>query len=244
MTQIEVMDYCRELQQFDTPTISNALECFPDFKRGTGFMDYTIKPVIPCGSTFIGPAATAKIATKNPPTEEENAKMMPYYAHVREMGPGCIVVQQDMDEAPCGSFWGEVNATVHKALGCSGVVTSGGVRDLKEVSGLGFGYFAKEVVVSHAFTHVVDFACPVTVGGLQIEPGDIVACDQHGVLRIPVHYLPKLAEACRKIAEAELPVLENCRRALLRGEIISIDDLHVWRQEMAKERKAAAFHES
>ena len=243
MTQTELISYCRELQQFDTPTISNALECFPDFKRGTGFMDYTIKSVIPCGMTLVGPAATAKIATKNPPTEEENAKMMPYYAHVREMGPGCIVVQQDMDEVPCGSFWGEVNATVHKSLGCKGVVTSGGVRDLKEVSELGFGYFAKEVVVSHAFTHVVDFACSVTVGGLQIEPGDIIACDQHGVVKIPVSYLSRLAEACRRIAAAELPVLEPCRRALLLGEIVSIEDLSVWRKGMAEARKAAAFSE-
>ena len=39
MTKEEIRNYCDRLTQFDTPTISNALECFSDFKRGTGFMD-------------------------------------------------------------------------------------------------------------------------------------------------------------------------------------------------------------
>lgn len=166
---------------------------------------------------------------------------MPYYAHVREMGPGCIVVQQDMDDVPCGSFWGEVNAAQHMALGCKGVVTSGGVRDLNEVKNMGFGYFAREVVVSHAYTHVVEYGCEVTVGGLALKPGDIIACDQHGVIKIPEEFLPRLEEACRRIAAAELPVLEPCRRAIMKGEIVSIEDLEKWRAGMAKARKDASF---
>jgi 4-hydroxy-4-methyl-2-oxoglutarate aldolase len=237
MTKEEIMSYCGKLTQFDTPTISNALECFSDFKKGTGFMDYTIKSAIPCTETFVGPAATARIATEHPATAEEAAKMMPYYQHIKDMGPGCIVVQQDMDPKPVGSFWGEVNATQHKALGCQGVVTSGGVRDLKEVAGLGFGYFAKEVVVSHAYTHVVDFGCKVTVGGLEVEPGDIIACDMHGVIKIPIEYLPDMERACRNIALAELPVLEPCRRAIMNGETVEIEDLKEWRAGMAQARK-------
>jgi len=115
-------------------------------------------------------------------------------------------------------------------------VTSGGVRDLKEVSGLGFGYFAKEVVVSHAHTHVVDFACKVTVGGLELEPGDIIACDIHGIIRIPAEYLPDMERACRNIALAELPVLEPCRRAIMNSETVEIEDLKKWRDGMAKAR--------
>ena len=66
MTKEEIRNYCDRLTQFDTPTISNALECFSDFKRGTGFMDYTIKPVVSCTTTYVGPVATAKIATEFP----------------------------------------------------------------------------------------------------------------------------------------------------------------------------------
>ena len=241
MDQCQLQEIFHALSQFDTPTISNAMECFPECKRDEGFMDFTIHSVLPCDKTIVGPVATAKIATKNPPTPEEKAKMMPYYQHVRDMGPGCIVVQQDMDPVPCGSFWGEVNATQHMALGCQGVVTSGGVRDLDEVEQLGFGYFAKEVVVSHAYTHVVDYNCPVTVGGLDLVPGDIIACDKHGVVKIPREYLPYMELACRRIALAELPVLEPCRQAIMAGEIVSIEKLNEWRAAMAQARKAAAI---
>lgn len=229
------------LSCFDTPTISNALECFAGYKRGEGFMDSTIHSVIPCDRTIIGLVATAKIGTKCPPTPEENAKMMPYYEHVRNMGPGCIVVQEDIDPTPCGSFWGEVNATQHLALGCKGVITSGGVRDLKEVQALKFGYFAKEVVVSHAYTHVVDYNCKVRVGGLEVSPGDIVACDCHGVIKIPGAALEYLEEACRRIALAELPALEPCRKAILAGKIVTIEELAQWRAEMTAARKAVVY---
>jgi len=241
MDRIEMQAIFEKLAQFDTPTICNAMECFSGCKRDEGFMDYTIKPVIPCNRTLIGVAATAKIATKNPPTEEETAKWMPYYAYIQEMGEGCIVVQQDMDITPCGSFWGEMNVTQHMALGCKGVVTNGGVRDLNEVENMGFGYFAKEVVVSHAYTHVVDYRCEVTVGGLTLNSGDIIACDRHGVVKIPAEFLPRMEEACNRIAAAELPVLEPCREAIMNGKIVDIKDLEQWRAKMSEARKNARF---
>lgn len=241
MEKKQMLEIFEALSKYDTPTICNARECFADCKKDEGFMDYTIKPVIRCDRTIVGVAATAKIATRYPATEEEAAKLMPYYGHIRETGPGCIVVQQDMDEKPFGSFWGEVNVAQHLALGCKGVVTSGGVRDLNEVENMNFGYFAKEVVVSHAFTHVVDYACPIEVGGLTVYPGDIIACDRHGVVKIPKEYLPRMVEACRRIAIAELPLLEPCRRAIMNGEIISLEDLKEWRAAMAQARLDAKF---
>jgi Aldolase/RraA len=33
-----------------------------------------------------------------------------------------------------GCFWGEVQTAIHKALGCRGLVTDGGVRDLDAVA--------------------------------------------------------------------------------------------------------------
>lgn len=241
MDRDEMQCIFEKLEQFDTPTICNAMECFSGCKRDEGFMDYTIKSVLPCDRTFVGVVATAKIATKNPPMKEEAEKWIPYYSYIREVGRGSIVVQQDMDDVPCGSFWGEMNVTQHMALGCKGVVTNGGVRDLNEVESMGFGYFAKEVVVSHAYTHVVDFGCEITVGGLTLNSGDVIACDKHGIVKIPVEFLPRMEEACRRIAVAELPVLEPCRRAIMNGEIVEIEDLKKWRAEMAEARKNASF---
>ena len=85
-----------------------------------------------------------------------------------------MVVIEDLDYPnPAGSFWGEVNASVYKALGAAGTITNGGVRDLPEVRPTGFHFFSCCVLVSHAYVHVVDCGVPVTVGGLTVRPGDL-----------------------------------------------------------------------
>ena len=147
-----------------------------------------------------------------------------------------VSVIEDIDPQPVGSFWGEVNATVHKALGCAGAITNGGVRDLHEVGLLGFGFYASRLLVSHAYVHIEDHDCPVTVGGLTVQPGDLVAADIHGVILIPREIAPELAVACRKAGEAELPVLTECRKAIAEGREVDLDQLSHWRSEMARLR--------
>jgi regulator of RNase E activity RraA len=146
----------------------------------------------------------------------------------------CIAVQQDVDDVPIGSFWGEVQVSTHKALGCSGVITNGGLRDLDEVQAMGFGYFASCVLVSHAYVHTIEFDMPVTVGGLVVRPGDLLHADKHGVVLIPEEIAPKIAEACRKVQYYEEPVIKGCKARFETG--ITIEELTGLRQEMAKRR--------
>ena len=90
-------------------------------------------------------------------------------------GPGPTVsVVQDLDdgEAGFGSFWGEMNSNVHKALGCLGAVTNGSVRDLDLLAD-GFQVLAGVVAPSHGFIHLVDYGGAVSVAGRldTLEPG-------------------------------------------------------------------------
>ena len=55
-----------------------------------------------------------------------------------------IVVIQDLDKPEVlGSFWGEVNASVHRALGCVGTITDGAIRDVDEMTAAGFKAIAR-----------------------------------------------------------------------------------------------------
>ena len=46
-----------------------------------------------------------------------------------------IVVVQDLDKPRViGAIWGEVTSSFHRALGCVGTITDGGVRDLDEMN--------------------------------------------------------------------------------------------------------------
>jgi 4-hydroxy-4-methyl-2-oxoglutarate aldolase len=55
-----------------------------------------------------------------------------------------IVVAQDLDQPrTVGAFWGEVNSNMHRALGCVGTITDGGIRDLDEMTNAGVKALAR-----------------------------------------------------------------------------------------------------
>ncbi len=225
-----------EIKQFDGPTICNALECFDVMSRSDGFALPGIKPRTLVSERMLGYAATAKIRALHPADAGAGARLMDYYAQVREMAKPTIAVIQDIDPQPVGSFWGEVQATVHKSLGAIGTITDGGVRDNDEVETLGFHFFSTEVLISHAYIHVVEQGCGVEVRGLRILPGDLVFADKYGVCKIPHEIAPRLAEACRLVAEAEMPMLTPCREALAKNTLPTMDELKAWREGMNKAR--------
>ncbi|MCP4384346.1 MAG: RraA family protein, partial [Hyphomicrobiales bacterium] len=110
-----------------------------------------------------------------------------------------------------GAFWGEVNTTVHKGLGLSGVVTNGLMRDLGDLAP-GFPLIAAAVGPSHAHVHVVAFDTPVTVFGLDVAPGDFIHADRHGAVIVSEDILPQLPEAILRDQSAEQIVLGPARQ--------------------------------
>lgn len=215
----------------------NALEFFGIRSKTEGFMTPDIHCILPYGKTMVGYACTAKISASAPATTSQPDIWMGYYAKLQSTARPAIAVIQDIDEKPVGSFWGEVNATCHKSLGCVGTITNGGVRDLNEVETLPFGFFASCVLVSHAYIHIEEYDCPVEIGGVTVNPGDLLAADKHGVLLIPNEVAGRLAHACRLAGQAELPVLENCRKAIAENREVDLDELRQWRKEMASLRQ-------
>ncbi|HYE69391.1 MAG TPA: RraA family protein [Anaerovoracaceae bacterium] len=225
-----------ELREFDTPTVCNALEGFKIRPNTVGFcypgMVLRTSDIRP----MVGYAVTAKVSGWEKPTEEQKEMMFAYFRDVREVREPTVAVIQDIDERPIGSFWGEVQATTFKALGAVGTLTQGGVRDLNEVNPLGFYFFSTEMMVARAESHIVERNTTVEICGMKIHPGDLIHADRHGAAVIPAEVAPRLAEACRRVTNAELFVLEPCRRAIETGERPTVDQLRQWREQMVKLR--------
>lgn len=228
-----------ELQTFDTPTVCNAIECFKVRSNTEGYM----RPGMSLRTTnkvpVVGYAATAKASAKFA-APDAHEMLMGYFEHVREMADPTIAVVQDTDPESASSFWGEVQATVHMALGCVGTVMQGGVRDIEEANRMGFHFFSTEINVSHGYIHVERYNCPVHILGLAVHPGDLLHMDQHGVVNIPHEIAPRLADACRYIIKAEHPMLEPCRKALAEGRKPTMKEISQWRKDMADARQAGA----
>jgi regulator of RNase E activity RraA len=199
-----------DLRSITTPTASNAIETFALRPRNEGFMDSTIECRFPELGAMVGYAVTAKIIASRP-TDRQLAHE-DLWREFEKVPKPWVVVIEDLDyPQPIGSYWGEVNGSVYKALGAVGTVTNGGVRDLPEVRATGFQFFSSCVLVSHAYVHVVETGLPVSVGGLTVMPGDLLHGDEHGVLTIPLEIARALPRAAREIDAAERRLIDYAR---------------------------------
>lgn len=203
-----------ELRGLNSPSVANAVELFNVRPRNEGFASGEIKCVFPHFPVMVGYAVTATIRANSQPPADARARTLALYDHVLSQPAPRVVVIKDLDNPPAvGSFWGEVNGNTFKAHGCIGVVTDGGVRDVDEVEEIGFHYFARSVIVSHAYIHVVESGIPVEIGGLTINPGDLIHADKHGVMTIPYEIAPMIPEAARRIEERERALINYCKSA-------------------------------
>ena len=204
----------KALRAVDTPTICNALELAAGGRTTRGF---TLKPVVcvdPALPPIVGFARTARIRASAPSTqsaEDARSSRLQYYEYVATGPTPSVVVMEDEDADPIGSFWGEVNVAIHKGLGLAGTLTNGLVRDLGTLDP-GYQVVAGAVGPSHAFVHVKTIGCPVTVLGLRIEPGALVHADRHGAALIPLELVDKMPAAIERVARRERRILEEARR--------------------------------
>jgi len=202
------------LSQFSTPTISNAIEVFGVRPRNEGYMGPEIRPLTPLSKPVVGFACTGKFRAAHPPSPDEQVPNAEYWDWLMAQAEPRIVVLQDLDDPPAiGSFWGEVQTTIHKALGCVGTITNGGVRDIPEVSRLGFAFFASAAIVSHAYVHLVEYGEPVKIGGLGVSTGDLLHADEHGVICIPQEVAPLLPQVAQAYEKVEQTFIGQVREA-------------------------------
>lgn len=198
-----------ELAKWNTPTIANAIELFNYRPRNVGFMDPSIKCVFPEFAPIVGHAVTVRIRADQPAPDSRKVNLGEYFDYVMSVPGPRIVVVEDLDSpAAVGSLWGEVNGNRHKAMGCLGCITNGGVRDLDEVREIGFQFFAAHVIPSHAYVHMVDFGIPIKVGGLVVNSGDLLHGDKHGVMHIPHELAAEVPAKCVEMEEHERPLIQ------------------------------------
>jgi 4-hydroxy-4-methyl-2-oxoglutarate aldolase len=197
------------LRKWPTPAISNAIELFNIQPRNVGFMLPEVGCQLPELGIMIGYAVTAVITAD---TSEGRRVPPPEWWEMIKKTPGPrVLVMHDLDRPVIGSFWGEVNANIHKALGCAGVVTDGSVRDLDEVRELGFQFYSSCVTVSHAYVHLVEIGVPVKVGGLVVKPGDLLMGDKHGVIKVPREIAKDVPKAAQMMEDWERKVINFCK---------------------------------
>jgi len=201
------------LRRFPSPTIANAIETFQVRARLEGVTDSRIRCLFPGLGPVVGYACTAIIISGEPAPHVRRVSRRDYWEYLRSFPGPRLSVVQDLSPAPGGAYWGEVNSSLHHALGSQGVITDGTVRDLDEVERLGFHFFASGVQVSHGYAHLEDFNQPVKVFGMEVSPGDLIHADKHGAVVIPHEIAREVAQAAHRVDLSEKPMLAACKLA-------------------------------
>jgi regulator of RNase E activity RraA len=67
------------------------------------------------------------------------------------------------------------------------------------------------VIVSHGYCRFPDVNVAVTVGGLQVKPGDLLHADANGIVHIPHLIAAAVAELCEPYIQAEEIILQYLR---------------------------------
>jgi len=201
------------LRQFDGGTIANAIETFDLRLRNEGFANGTIRCLLPERSSAAGYAVTARIRCSSPPPVGHSYHdRTDWWSYIVSVPAPRFVVVQDIDDHPgVGAFVGDVHANVLRALGCVAYATNGSVRDVDAVARIDFQLFASAVSVSHAFSHLIDFAQPVEIGGLTVASGDVLFGDRHGIQSIPPSILDRLPGAAAAVAAKDRQVIQLCQ---------------------------------
>ncbi|HUG14495.1 MAG TPA: RraA family protein, partial [Thermomicrobiales bacterium] len=167
-------DQITALRRIDSPTIANAIETFKIRPRVAGYVGYDIRCVFPDLPPMVGYALTCTVDST---TEgRQGIGFQALYRLMEDAPRPIVIVMQDVGQDRLHSCHaGEVMSTTMKRLGGVGIVTDGGLRDVREVGNLGgFHYFCAGLVVSHGNPLCVSVGDEVTISGMRVRPGDLL----------------------------------------------------------------------
>ncbi len=187
------------LRRIDSPTISNAIETFNVRPRVAGYVGYDIRCIFPDLPPTVGYAVTCTVDSTTEGREGIGFNRL--YELLAAAPKPAIVVMQDVGPDRLHSCHaGEVMSTTMKRLGAVGILTDGGLRDVREVRALGgFQYFCAGLVVSHGNPICVSVGEEVIISGMRVRPGDLLHGDINGILHIPDECAEQVAEAAYRV---------------------------------------------
>ncbi|OHB81951.1 MAG: hypothetical protein A2V98_22685, partial [Planctomycetes bacterium RBG_16_64_12] len=105
---------------------------------------------------------------------------------IDSLAPGSILVTTGKVPLVTG-IMGELTATALRVKQCRGAIVNGYTRDARKIIKMGYPTFAwgASPIDTTGRVRVVDYNIPITIGGVQITPGDLVFADLDGIMVIP-----------------------------------------------------------
>ena len=200
------------LKSVDSPTLINAIETLHVRPNERGFTPVQIRCLFPELGRMCGHAVTAQVESVTQMEPFRLDTFIELYKLVEQSPKPAVIVLQEVGAFPeYAAHCGEVMSTFFTRLGAVALVSDCAVRDLPEVRKLGFHYFARGSVASHANFRIVRAGVPVQIHGMVVNGGDLIHGDENGVITVPPVDLSAIQGAVELIRRKEKTVLDYVR---------------------------------
>lgn len=229
-----------ELKNFDTPSITNVVATYPNAKTCLGlynpwtmnwYTDQTIRCMYPELGRRVGYAVTCVYGLPDP--NYNRLTFMDVLDALDAMPkPTVLVLEQRFPPELAGKVGlaGGNMVTSMRAVGCVGLISNGPSRDLDEVRELNFQYMLTGVTAGHGAQAVQAVNVPVSVGGMDVAPGELIHMDENGAVKFPADKLEAVLTNVRILQKEEAEHQAKLRNATSAEEIRAITSGGVYGQ--------------
>ena len=202
-----------------------------------GLVSQDIRPLW-LGMKFWGPAVTQRCVPSNKPmwslkTTEDivGAHGLWFNRHghkgrcLTDLVKDGSVVVTDVGSSGEVGFFGSENVLALQAAGAVGIVTNGHCRDTGEVTMQKTPMVCRERgrTIIPGRIEVVELNTTIGIGGAQVRPGDIVGCDDDGLVVVPIEVAKTAALHAKAVLIADMQARRNRYDALGRAYDETVD---------------------